>query len=158
MSADTVVNITQTNGTTKEILNFVGSRMDSLAPVLKEATKTVADNVGHYGKEWVAFRAWEFFSSALYDILILGLSGLLGYFGLLLWKKFYGIMMDEKMKQNKENPLFLTGIFGGIISVVAFILFVASTISLSSSFPRAIAAISHPEGLAVQMIIEGLKK
>lgn len=159
MAADTLVTITQNNGSTKQVLDFVGARMDSLAPVLKEATKTVAENVGHYGKEWVAFRAWEFFSGAIYDIGVFLISLALGYISFLIWKKLYKMMNDRTdigYRHSESSGMVAT--FGTIFSVVTIFCFLISTISLADSLPRAVAAIAHPEGLAVQMIIEGLRK
>lgn len=161
MSADTIVQITQQNSNTKEILNFVGSRMDSLAPVLKEATKTVAENVGHYGKEWVAYKAYEVFSGVLVDVFLIILAIVFAYFSFLLWKKFLEILGKEKIFKSDDaytGACVVTLIFAVALSIASLISTISGCGGISNSLPKAIAAINHPEGLAVELLIQGIKK
>ena len=145
----------QDTTTTMQVLHFIDAKMDSAMPVFKTAAMGAANKVEHFGMAWAKFRALEFAGNAMLSLL--------GFFiGVFLCATSYHFFKRVTVTPPKSEWGSATPdrwlYFGIVFAVIGFMTSLFSLVGMNEDLPRAVAGLFSPEGFAVQLLIDGIKK
>ncbi len=145
--------------TTMQVLNFINAKVDSAMPTIKAGVSGAIQATEKYGTSWAKFRAWEYATSGISFMALTMFSLGLMYFTYKLAKTIEKPSKAFNWRYNsdedKDGPKSLLVV---ILCVISFLIFLVGIINTICSLPRGIAAVMEPQGFAVQMLIDGIKK